>query len=128
MKSKTVKHYRIQIRIEILISHFFINNILRELVKNMLIGYIKVSQHQQQEKKQALKVISHILNCATNELEQAEEATVADSIWPFNSFLSKPVVPVATSKVTNTQSEVVAESHMPARSLTEMLMHFVDRE
>lgn len=95
----------------------------------MLIGYIKVSQHQQQEKKQALKVLSLMLNCGINEFEQAESVTL-ESIWPFNNFLSKPVVPTPSpSKVVTAQVESVTnEPHVPSRSFTELLMQYVDRD
>jgi len=96
----------------------------------MLIGYIKVSQHQQQEKKQALKVLSLMLNCGVHEFEQAESVTL-ESIWPFNNFLSKPLLPAPSpSKVVTSQAESVTnESHAPAsRSFTEMLMQYVDRD
>ena len=94
----------------------------------MLIGYLKVSQHQQHEKKQALKVISLMLDCEAKELEQMEN--VHDSKWSLGNFLSKPIVPSqATSKLASTHSDMpTTESISSGNSLTELLIQFIDRE
>ena len=93
-------------------------------------GYIKVSHHQQQEKKQALKVISLMLDCEAHEFEQIEIAAEAgsDSKWSLGNFLSKPIVPSSTHTSNKLATDMSPDVNSAPRSFTELLMQYVDRD
>jgi hypothetical protein len=91
----------------------------REMIKNLIIGYIKVNQAQ--EKKQVLKMIGTLLNFSPAELEQAEHA--GESRWL--GFLGKPTPAKSPS---NKNLDVGGEANSLNKSFTELLIQYVDRE
>jgi hypothetical protein len=91
--------------------------ITREIIKNLIIGYIKVNQAQ--ERKQVLKLISMMLNFSQAELEQAE--SLDEPKW-FGLLKSSP------AKYPQ-QNKVLAPSDSGSnKSFTELLIQYVDRE
>lgn len=86
----------------------------KEIIKNLVIGYIKVPQSN--EKKQVLKLMATLLDFNQTELDQAEQS--ADSKW-FGGLLTKST-PVKNSKNSTTDSA--------GKSFTELLIQYVDRE
>ncbi|CAF0712604.1 unnamed protein product [Brachionus calyciflorus] len=86
----------------------------KEIIKNLIIGYIKVPQVH--EKKQVLKLIATMLGFNQSELEQAEQGS--ESKW-FGSFLSKST-PLKNPKNTSNESS--------GKSFTELLIQYVERE
>ena len=89
----------------------------REIIKNLIIGYIKVNQVQ--ERKQVLKLISMMLNFSPAELEQVEN-TSGESKW-FGLVKASPAK--------NPQNKSIAMSDSGSnKSFTELLIQYVDRE
>jgi len=91
----------------------------REIIKNVIIGYIKVTH--QQEKKQALKLISLMLNFTPTEIEQVE--SLSESKWSISNLLTN------TNKTASTPNRLAeASSSSLNKSFTELLIQYVDRE
>ena len=94
----------------------------REIIKNVIIGYIKVNH--QQEKKQALKLISLMLNFTPAEIEQIE--ALSESKWSLSSLLTNNTKPgSSTPRRLSTQVETTPSLN---KSFTELLIQYVDRE
>lgn len=84
------------------------------MIKNLIIGYIKVSQAQ--EKKQVLRLIATMLNFTPAEIEQAESGTESAGKW-FSLLKTSP------SKASPSKPESQSSS-----SFADLLIQYVDRE
>ena len=89
------------------------------MIKNLLIGYIKVTQ--QAEKKQVLKLIATMLSFNSAELELVENSS-SEAKW-FS--LLKPSTP---SKSPQGKTDIAPSSSSLDKSFTELLIQYVDRE
>lgn len=88
----------------------------RAIIKNLVIGYIKVQQ--QQEKRQVIKLIGTMLDFSPIEFEQAEGAAGS---W-FGSLLgNKPSTPAKAGQL------VTAEGSLN-QSFADLFIQYVDRE
>lgn len=88
------------------------------MIKNLIIGYIKV--HQPQEKKQVLKLIGTMLNFTPAENEQIESSSAEQSGKWFASLLKS-----STSTPTKSGG---GGGGAGSQSFTELLIQYVDRE
>jgi hypothetical protein len=95
--------------------------IKREMIKNLIIGYIKVTQTV--EKKQVLKMIGTLLNFSPAELEMAEHS--GETRWL--GFL-KGSSATPSSKTLNKNLAVDSADSGLNKSFTELLIQYVDRE
>lgn len=86
------------------------------MIKNLIIGYIKVTQAQ--ERKQVLKLISTMLNFTQLELDQIENA--GESKW-FGFAKASPNPKTGPNKLITSDSAA-------NKSFTELLIQYVDRE
>lgn len=84
------------------------------MIKNLIIGYIKVSQAQ--EKKQVLRLIATMLNFTPAEIEQVESGTESAGKW-FSLLKTSP------SKASPSKPENQSSS-----SFADLLIQYVDRE
>jgi hypothetical protein len=91
----------------------------RAIIKNLVIGYIKVQQ--QQEKKQVIKLIGTMLDFSSSEFEQVEGAS-EPSKW-FGLY--KPSTP--QGKAASGSQLVTAEGSLN-QSFTDLFIQYVDRE
>ena len=85
------------------------------MIKNLLIGYIKVSQPQ--EKKQVLKLIATMLNFTATENEQIEQTAAGENKW-FGLLKTSP----------NKSSPSKAGTGSGETSFADLLIQYVDRE
>lgn len=90
----------------------------RAIIKNLVIGYIKVQQ--QQEKRQVIKLIGTMLDFSAQEFEQVEGA--GGSKW-FGGLLGKPTTPQAARG-----SQLVTPEGSLNQSFTDLFIQYVDRE
>lgn len=86
----------------------------KDIIKNLVIGYIKVPQTN--EKKQVLKLMATLLDFSPTELEQAEQSS--DSKW-FGGLLAKS---------TPAKNQKISANEASGKSFTELLIQYVDRE
>lgn len=90
------------------------------MIKNLVIGYIKVNQ--QHEKKQVLKLISTMLSFSPKEIELVESA--GESKW-FTNLLKPTSTP---TKQFGPGSSASSGTEGLNKSFTELLIQYVDRE
>ena len=101
-----------------MIRFIFIFVLKREIIKNLFIGYVKLTQTN--EKKQILRLIATMLNFSQTELEQVD-ALSSESKW-FTGLLKS--TPVRNSN----KSPQHPTSDSLNKSFTELLIQYVDRE
>lgn len=85
------------------------------MIKNLIIGYIKVSHAQ--EKKQVLRLIATMLNFSPVEIEQAESTAVLETKW-FGLLKTSP----------NKSSPSKSSESSGSSSFADLLIQYVDRE